>query len=293
MSRPTSDIFREAIESPSLETYTRFVGAIRPIYGATPNGTPCHIGSCVLIQGGQHRFLITAAHISDEYKVSRLYVGGECKTVELPPEGLMTSMPLMGRGDDHLDFSFFRLDETACMELGRVGFIGPDELHPNDCATRNTYYVCVGYPSSKNRQLSVADTTLSPARWRYTSNSVADEKYQTLGMSKDSHVVLKFDESRMQTPEGERVNAPSPKGMSGGGIFRLREVFQVNSTVSTSKTDGRLVGILIEKPFKRKGKVIVAVRISLVLAAIVARFPELDAVFPSSTRLEIRVDIPQ
>ena len=60
-----ADISRKRICELADEAVAKFRGAIRPVYGGTPKGTPEHIGSCIALKlhGAPH--LLTAAHVID------------------------------------------------------------------------------------------------------------------------------------------------------------------------------------------------------------------------------------
>jgi hypothetical protein len=89
-----SDELHKAMEAAANE-----IGrAVRPIYVSLPDGRATHLGSCVLIQVGEQRLLVTAAHVIDENRTASLYIPATGTTTKLEGRGVITTPPKGLRG---------------------------------------------------------------------------------------------------------------------------------------------------------------------------------------------------
>jgi hypothetical protein len=87
--------------------------------------------------------------------------------------------------------------------------------------------------------------------------------------------VVQFDRSNSKRPSGQRAKPPDPRGMSGGGLFRVENA------------RAKLVGILTD--WDRRKNVMIAAHIAFVLASIKAHFPDLSNRIPDPKFLQIEI----
>ena len=65
--QPINEIIRARINKCSDESAKKFINTVRPIYGASINGNPIHIGSCMLLQIDNKKYIVTALmELNDE-----------------------------------------------------------------------------------------------------------------------------------------------------------------------------------------------------------------------------------
>jgi hypothetical protein len=97
---------------------------------------------------------------------------------------------------------------------------------------------------------------------------------------------LDFDKEKVTDNTGNVFIAPDLYGMSGGGVWTLHDNSRAASIFSESQLN-KLVGIIIEWHLRKK--VIMAVRISCVIAAILERYPNLIGKLPMPNRIKASI----
>ncbi|MER9145654.1 hypothetical protein NKH92_23610 [Mesorhizobium sp. M0871] len=174
----------------------RFRSAVRPIYGATENGTPNHIGSAVLFAIRGMKLLLTAAHVIDanEEMATTVYVGGTVRT---------TSKPNGDRDKDQYDFAVCRLPEEMIAQLG-TGYVTEGDITTEVQAGH--LYTAVGFPSSKNRwsdpttRKTVAKVLSYSSTWRF-DDQIAK---RLAGQGKGEHHVFLGYKKHSRSDEGNQ-----------------------------------------------------------------------------------------
>ena len=91
--------------------------------------------------------------------------------------------------------------------------------------------------------------------------------YKALGYDPTINILIEYRIKAAMYPEGDRAFPPSPKGMSGGGIFRVGSNFQDGPDTS----DNSLIGIM--HTFKAKERCFAGTRLPQLMQLIAARFP--------------------
>ena len=131
-----------------------------------------------------------------------------------------------------------------------------------------------GYPISRAKiHLSKRSAEFKPLA--LTAVPAERSDYELLKLSDQSHVVLEFDQKKTSLAADSNAIAPSPIGVSGGGIWTLGESFTPDGA------DAKLAAIATRWPH-RKAKAIVGTRVSDHYDVIRDRWPHVGSFLPIS-----------
>jgi hypothetical protein len=209
------------------------------------------------MRAGELKFLVTAAHVGEQFDGLRIATVGRDSLVEVGRRRIgYRSVP---EKPVDTDLAVIELGDAEASELsGRFSFSSRadlDEVGPDD---RFAFHCLVGYPASQNRPKPTSIKQLVAKVSYVAINKLADE-VQPYGRAKDSRVHFAFGSRRtMVNAELTPITPPKPNGMSGGGVWRIN-VDQFTGTLGAPK----LVGIGIEH--NRRDNVFIATRIRFVL----------------------------
>lgn len=197
------------------------------------------IGTGVFLDFQSAPFLLTAAHVTDEFQNGNLLVPTSNGLSEI--EGYhahVDLLPEMSRNDDAVDMAYFRLSTEFARSLCAhfQPLIGKPELIPS--ALELGVVSVVGFPASKAKRKASKFT----AEMAYYRGVVADqETYDQHGFLHDQNIIVHFHKRNAVYPEtGKSMNPPSPQGVSGGAIFSWPR----NHEFSQDWSKPKLVGIL-------------------------------------------------
>jgi hypothetical protein len=223
------------------------INAICPIYAASDRERPNLIGTGTLLEFGKARFLVTAAHVHDEYTENQvaLYVATAGALLELPQRFHTTVAPPSGkRDDDRLDFAFIRLTDTLADEVAKGRFFLPFSLiDANDRLKSRAHYMFTGFPGSREKT-NYGEKKVKPQRFSFTGETVSPKRMLDLGIAAETHIAVEFHREQVFDEQGKSARFPRAKGMSGGAVWRG----DGDSHLWLIKTPVRLVGIGIEDP---------------------------------------------
>lgn len=227
---------------------------------------PEAIGSATLLKIGENSFALTAAHVLEEFTDQPVLVGTQAGFLPLVGEVNTSSPP------DMTDNAFVRLNpEIANWLAAEYLFLSLDQVDVYDLPTAGFGYEFLGVPYRKvcrfNKRLFRFPV------YSYTSTSISNAGYQSLGISPFSHVVVDFVPRRVRNGAGRRITAPNPQGMSGGPVFS-KPLITPGTSTNVAK---RLVALAIEH---RKG-VLIGIRIGLVLELLRRTYPGLANIIPA------------
>ncbi|MBS8239747.1 MAG: trypsin-like serine protease [Marinobacter sp.] len=261
------DIARERMNTCSDQLARKFLRSVRPIFGSTKHGEPEHIGSCVLVEFGGTKYVVTAAHVIDNNEQTTLYVSGEKNLVEIVGDFLVTEPPSGHRGNDKLDFAVHKVSEDFEASLGHLDYIDEKECLTHSQREPQKFCLALGYPNSKNKKFDRNAKTVKEVPFIYSSFLKHEaDLFSAVGASATSHLLLDFCGKYSKDEEGNKVNSWSPIGVSGGGLFSIKGL-DFASIRADSWCQGKLIGIFIE--FHRAQKVLVAVKLSTIYAALI------------------------
>ncbi len=245
------------------------------------------IGTGTLLDFGRARFLVTAAHVHDEYKENEvaLYIATAGPLLELPQPFHTTVIPPSGnRDDDRHDFAFVRLPDSLADEIAKGRFFLPFSLiDANDRLKPRGRYMFTGFPGSREKT-NYGEKKVKPQRFSFTGETVSPKRMLELGIGAETHIAVEFDREHVLDERDRPACFPRAKGMSGGAVWRG----DGDSRLWLVKTPVCLVGIGIEDP--KNENVLLAVRIHLVLAAIAKVHPDIQEFVPQRAGLNIAVN---
>lgn len=242
-----------------------FLDSVRPIYGVNARSTPSPvpIGSCIFLKVENDRYLVTAAHVVDDAKVTTLYVGVGQVLLEVEGAFHVTVAPNGYRDKDHADFAFVRLGAEVLNRMPDVNFVRHVECSENRADSTKRSYLVVGYPASINKKISATERVVRPKAWHYQNVGVAPDSktLEAIGCNLGQHLFLKHDK-KVSNYKGEVSTAGSPVGASGGALIDLG-VPTPDSLHPEAPRIGRLAGLFIER--KSNERLLVCVKIQVIL----------------------------
>ncbi|TNC82800.1 MAG: hypothetical protein C9356_02720 [Oleiphilus sp.] len=197
------------------------------------------IGTGVFLDLNSEPFLFTAAHVTDDLQLGNLlvptYYGltaieGYLAHIDLPPE--------LSRNDDTIDMAYYRLSTDFARLLCTEFFPFLQKVEIIENSLNLGVLSVVGYPASKGKKKG--DTFTSELAY-YRGVAAEESVYSKHGFLTDQNIIVNFHKKRAVSPEnGQRINPPSPNGVSGGAIFAWPYGHEFSQDWSLPK----LVGIL-------------------------------------------------
>jgi hypothetical protein len=235
----------------------QFRGAIRPLYAPSRRkGMPSHIGTCTLVQVGDVKLIVTAAHIIDDHRDTGLLLGGNCGLIVLDGAFSSTTAPGGDRSQDHFDFSVCKVSGDIEKSLGNATYILSEFFSRGRRQDRkHAMYVCAGYPNSQNKEMSATRREVSVRLWMHTST----------GRSANGHLLVDFPKYA-ENLDGTKRTSTHPRGTSGGPVLYLGDFGDPETYRVDSSFQPMLEGIVVEKPIA--GRELKAVKIAVIINAL-------------------------
>lgn len=246
----------------------KYLRSVRSIYGANQSGRPYHIGSGVLIEYRDKKYLLTAAHVIDHNdNKSTLYIAGPQRLELLIGSSIITQKPNGDRLEDKLDFCVLSLSGKTLSKLNGLYFIPQSEWITRDLPDSLCMGLALGYPNSKNKRYNGRRKNIKWQPFVYSSTIKRDALlYRQTATSPDVHYLLDYSSKYSKDSRGKRVSSTSARGVSGGGLFWMPGFRNPENYAPNSPCVGKLIGILIEKP--RSNNVLIYTRLSVIIAAL-------------------------
>lgn len=272
--RPDQKCKIQRMPMASLSALTKYMC---PIYRVGLRGNPVLLGTAVPVEVSGESFLLSAAHVLDENRDSTLYVFmGEELTPLIAPDSCTNTLPSMGtREDDPIDIACMRLETETRRALDSVCFLKPRQLEVNEVSGAGCAYTFMGYPHAKNGP-RWGKQSLRPDPWSYSCPSVPKQDYKKLGYSPRTHVIVPFDKRQVLNADGRIVEAPDMKGMSGGPVWRY-------SASGVPKVAA------IGTDHKRRGKILVGVRMDIFIEVLGCHWPYVRHALPRISGIKMSV----
>ena len=230
------------------------------------------IGTGVYVQMGSRSYLLTAGHVTDYISQGKICI----PTVHgiSPIAGAVASNILLSnqpRTADNLDIGCIRLDEEHKNEkplefayLPKTNIDMSGNINPGDLCT------IAGYPISRGKH---RNGTFSFEVYSYGGVAAPHKEYLRLGYDPNINVLVEFRIKKAIFPEGDRVNPPHPRGLSGGGIFRLAKKFPV---LPSGGVPRQLIGVM--HSFLKNDHYFVGTRLPVYFENIYKKYPhEVDS----------------
>ncbi len=268
--KTVSELTLERMDKCSDALAKKYLLSVRAIYGATENGKPDHIGSCVLLDYHGEKILVTAAHVIDENDFTSLYISGENKLVQIVVSCLITAKPNNDRDKDKFDFAVLPISDELASNLGDVYFIPESNWELHDLPAKDRYCLALGFPNSRNKKIDAARNIVKLEPFVYTSTLKSDpELFEEIEFSIADHYLLDFCSKHSKDSSNKITNSIRPKGVSGGGLFLIEDMANPDSYRPEAECSGKFLGILIEQ--RKNKKVLVFTKISTIKKALTLR----------------------
>jgi hypothetical protein len=201
------------------------------------------VGTGFFLDVGHDPVFITAAHVLDGLREGReyfFYVGPATER-KITGDVLFWKLPASGhRKDDVIDVCVVVLkgdpDELPPFpDAGKLA-LPVDRVAPQAAPRAGLRYAALGFPSSKDEGESRSEER-SLCVLCLSQLVVSAERYASLGLEEEFHIVLPFAKRNVVTLGGQSFNFPKLQGMSGAPLWELR-----------TAADGgrRVVGVMIE-----------------------------------------------
>jgi hypothetical protein len=260
---------------------------LQPVIHAFPNGEAEVVGSSILLQVANRFFFASAAHVLKVPPAgAALEVVGDSQNIRLPVEDVVagTDSSSLNPAEGLIDVAFVEVSTAAVSRLGGAAAVKMNEVDANESLKPfRGGFLAIGYPLSETA-VDADKSTVRVSPFALHTGSTEPEIYTTLGVSPHIHLVLQYDPAAVTWPDALRREGPSPHGMSGGGIWRVRNSYPA----PPGPPDAKLVAMMIEH---RAGEhAIIATRVAVLLEGIRVRYPELDAHLPKTRAVKFNVN---
>lgn len=144
------------------------------------------------------------------------------------------------------------------------------------------HYGFVGYPASRNRSKR-GTTDVREHRVRFTGRPLPQDRYDAEGFNASAHLLVEFNAKRMLDDDGNVVQPINPKGLSGGAVWRLGDLDDLEAGRHAEK----LVGIGMEY----RPDALIAVRLSLITEAMRGLYPDLSYAVPRAAWIGVGLNV--
>ena len=245
--------------------------AVRPLYRIEGKRLPHLVGCSVLLRVADRRFLLTAAHVLDEF-------GKHIHVMSPPTFGGLTGAHHSNarprrkdREDDPLDAGVFaQMPGSEVSEL-EGHYLTVDDIDVNSWPSEGQPHLMIGFPASRSNR--VAGKTVTPDWLTYVAEEASPDTYRKRHLSPIRNLILDFDIARARRPDGTEVRGPSFNGVSGTGIWRFASRDDPINAASE-----KLVAIFTAY----EDELLFATRLALHIALIAAHYPALRKHLPES-----------
>jgi hypothetical protein len=223
---------------------------------------PEQVGTGIYLQLLDQPYLLTAGHVADLRSEGSLCIPS---TEGISPlEGGIGGnvlAPNANRKNDKFDVAYIRLS-TMVASLMHPTFvpIPRSNVDIDGGVLPGDFCSVGGYPVTKASRTEVA---YQSETYAYVGVAVEHEEYFRLGYDPAIHLIVSYNIKKGIFPEGDRINPPHPRGLSGGGIFRLQP-----ESLHAPRT---LIGSM--HTYKEREKCFIGTRIPGHLLLIEKRFP--------------------
>ncbi|RYJ38340.1 hypothetical protein NU08_2663 [Flavobacterium anhuiense] len=240
--------------------------------------TPKVHGTGVFIQIQNHYFLISAAHVFDNYE--ELFIPLSQNYEIIKAGGEIFHINKVIREKDGVDITVMKLDDQCVPHLLRTyNFLQADDLAINHIFQSEEYYTFLGYPTTKSKILYKSDIFDSTSFFHFTTPKSKDDDYSKINRNPAVNVItsynrkLSFNHKKMMFGTG-----PDLHGISGCGLW-----FTDPLDIFTGIVKPKLTAIMTDWPIKNRG-IIIGTRIDII-TGIIRKYLNVD--FPESRIVRI------
>jgi len=219
----------------------RVLNATVPILRKIPeyrNVEPLGCGVMLFIQG--EYFLVTAAHLLNSEMWGDLVMpGANGATVSL--QGELCTSHLGNKERSNIDFAILRFYPKMHRHFTIYDPILEDEILMNHSIVKKDHYLLAGYPIRKIKK-TVGEKEFTFTAFKFLTHGLQDKRLNKNGFDKNIHALVAFQNKIQSFADGGIYRAVNPQGISGSGLYFIREFNQ--SQLNNMRVD--LVGIMIE-----------------------------------------------
>jgi hypothetical protein len=247
----TLDYFKYKIQTEYPPILTKLLKSVIPIIEYQK---PFHYvaASCVYLMFNNKKVLVTASHaIKDP---NDFLIPGKSKLERI--SGYFIRINSKSNRDTH-DLFMISLNDV---EANKLSHFIPTRISNSKCnIVSDTHYAFLGYPASKSEKFRHHANNFKS--YSYVSYGIDEHDYNRFGYTPDYHILGKFEREDSLNINLNAMVFPSPKGMSGGGIWRIMSNSDLYSAIYPE-----FVGIIIEQSDNKKH--LVGVKKNIILECI-------------------------
>ena len=217
-------------------------------YLTVKDGNPEPHGSGVFVKIGTERFLLTAAHVVDNFE-NDIYVGIKNHTL-LKLGGDLTANRAPGsRNDDRIDIAIMKLSQQTIEQIrDTYDFLDYNEIGINHEFKPLPMYQSVGFPASRSKYNKYKNE-LKSKPFLYTTMPAQPEIYEELECEPFLNIIVHYDKNKVRDYKtGQLVTGPDAYGISGSGLWHTPSQLKATG----EKIEKKLVGIMTEWPIKNR-----------------------------------------
>jgi hypothetical protein len=205
-------------------------------------------GCGVLLRIERVYFILTAAHVLDEFRGRRMMAAGLTSLFPVEGSGKISPAPAVGRDADRLDAGVIRL-RSVPQDIAD-GALSVADLEKSYARRPGPTYMVMGYAGNRTRvrprkghiKREISRFVLEEASVAAYSNHRCDPRH---------NIALQWDTKHI-VRDGVRSDPPNLSGMSGCGIWRLDSI---NGPIIVGMRD-KLVGIFTDRRDDRPGALV-------------------------------------
>lgn len=197
-----------------------------PVFVNAQNERPDLIASSVIVQIKNKIYIITASHVIDAVtKInSQFYIATDGYFLAI--EGEFTRS--IEKDRDDFDIAFIELDADF-VSKNKLNVLDENKLMTNKSFDSVHLHLIHGYPCSKNKQAKSLKGTTNFKSYAFTYGGKVDKsfnKWQDFNKNKDFHTCMNYGIAK--SINGDINTPPSPRGISGGGLWLVPNSFKPN-----------------------------------------------------------------
>ena len=242
-----------------------------------------------MLQIANEHFVITAAHVEKLMrKLAQEHGIGTWLSAKLDDKELVPLQRLPSRVltvDEQLDVCVMKLEnkDAKDLELAGARFLRLSQTNPHDQPEKNGWYLLMGLIASDQGAIDqgirngIPHFTLETSVFAYLTLPFEPVE-DVLDYNARAHRALKYPNTGSLGENGEPMNQPDPRGLSGSGVWRITDdrdsILGLRSDNLNLAERARLMGIQFSA-HPKKGYVKVT-RFYVVLDLIRKQWPELD-----------------
>ena len=210
-------------------------------------GVPQLEGSGTLIKNRGQLFLVSAAHVLDKCKTTRLAFYCDAKTL-LNIHGKITlSLLVDGKRDrDLIDLGVVKLGPDTAKHLRIPKPLSFDVLQDTKVTDSCSCFI-TGYPASRAKP-NIPGKYVQTEPFFYRGRVADSATYKAQAIDSRHNLLIKFDRKNCLFPDGSVKQAPDPHGISGSPVWFLWD----EEDLERNKHSQLICGFVIEQEPKHK-----------------------------------------